>query len=89
MRAMKRGSQTADRSFIVLHHHVVFGVDDESKTLNESLELLKMAAKDGVTAVIAKSHAYPAMQEFPAHVYFSSLARLQQSSVRCGIPASQ
>ena len=39
-----------------IHMHVIPAVDDGSRSLKESLEMLRLAAGQGITAVIATSH---------------------------------
>ena len=41
---------------IDLHSHILFGIDDGSKTLNESLEILKKAYTGGVTDIVLTPH---------------------------------
>lgn len=41
---------------IDIHAHVLPGVDDGSRTMEESVQMLKLAARQGVTAVIATPH---------------------------------
>lgn len=40
------------------HSHILPGVDDGSKTVEESLELLRMQAQQGVAQVVATPHFY-------------------------------
>ena len=44
---------------IDLHTHVLFHIDDGPKTLDDSLEILKKQASDGVSDVVATSHFHP------------------------------
>ena len=39
-----------------IHMHVIPAVDDGSRSLKESLEMLRLAAGQGITAVVATSH---------------------------------
>lgn len=45
--------------FIDFHSHILPGIDDGSKNLEESLALLQMEAAQGVTHVVATPHFYP------------------------------
>ena len=42
-----------------VHTHVLFHIDDGPKTLDDSLEILKKQASDGVSDVVATSHFHP------------------------------
>ena len=41
---------------IDLHNHCLYGVDDGSQSLEESLLLLKQAEEDGVTEIVLTPH---------------------------------
>ena len=45
--------------FIDFHSHILPGVDDGSRNVEESLEMLRAMAKQGVTRVVATPHFYP------------------------------
>lgn len=41
-----------------LHTHILPGIDDGAKTMDDALQMARMAANDGVTTVVATPHAY-------------------------------
>lgn len=66
-----------------LHMHVVPGIDDGSGSIEESLELLKLSAKQGVTDVFCTSHS-GCITESAEH-YFKNLKALKDEVVSAGI----
>ena len=44
-----------------IHSHILPGVDDGSKSLEESLQMLSMMKEQGITHVIATPHFYPSI----------------------------
>ncbi|MCP6362665.1 hypothetical protein NL477_27005, partial [Klebsiella pneumoniae] len=42
---------------IDLHSHIIYGLDDGSRTLAEALELGRMAARSGTTVIAATPHS--------------------------------
>lgn len=47
------------KTIVDFHTHVLPGVDDGSRSLKESIALLKMEAEQGITSVVATPHFYP------------------------------
>ena len=41
-----------------LHTHIIPGIDDGAQTLDESLEMARLAVADGITTLAATPHAY-------------------------------
>ena len=58
-----------------IHMHVNFGVDDGSKSAEESIKTLKKAAEQGVTDVICTSHSYES--KYCPNVYRNNFQVLQ------------
>lgn len=56
---------------IDIHSHIIYGVDDGPKTLDESLNLLKEAYHQGVRQVVATSHRRKGMFETPEETILS------------------
>ena len=44
---------------IDFHSHILPGIDDGSKSVEESLQMLRMMAKQGIAHVVATPHFYP------------------------------
>ncbi|MCX5773466.1 MAG: hypothetical protein NTX05_02525 [Fusobacteria bacterium] len=44
---------------IDIHNHIIFDVDDGAKTLDESINMITMAKREGINAIIATSHFIP------------------------------
>ena len=57
-------SGTAWRAMIDIHSHILWGVDDGAATLEESLDMLHMAADSGTTDIVAtRPHADSTYQD--------------------------
>ena len=61
----KRLSQSkADRmGFIDIHCHILPGLDDGPETIEQSLEMLKIAADDGISHIFCTPHVYPGVYD--------------------------
>lgn len=67
--------------FLDIHHHIVYGVDDGPQTVEASMGMLRMALEDGISHIVATSHAMPAFRPFPLERYRRHLERL---NLLCG-----
>ncbi|HFI0594511.1 TPA: CpsB/CapC family capsule biosynthesis tyrosine phosphatase [Streptococcus suis] len=64
---------------IDIHSHIIFGVDDGPKTLQESLELIGEARKQGVRIIVATSHRRKGMFETPEKVIMANFLELKEA----------
>ena len=62
---------------IDIHSHILPGIDDGAKDLNESLALLKMAESDGITHIVATPHIHLGRYDNSAAQLFNDLTRLK------------
>ena len=67
---------------IDIHSHILPGLDDGASSLEESLEMLKLAAESGTTDIVATPHASP---EYPFDAAAVRRAFDQLSSAGSGI----
>lgn len=71
-----------------IHSHILFGVDDGAKTLNDSIALLKAMKNQGITHVMATPHFYP--QDTDIDDFFSavntSYAQLKSATEKMKLP---
>ncbi|MFC5630559.1 MULTISPECIES: capsular polysaccharide biosynthesis protein Cps4B [Streptococcus] len=63
---------------IDIHSHIIFGVDDGPDTLEESIELIKEAYRQGVTTIVATSHRRKGMFETPEVTIFANFILLKE-----------
>ncbi len=54
--------------YIDIHSHILPGIDDGAKTVEEAIELLEQEKIDGVTSVICTPHFYPEIDTLEAHI---------------------
>ena len=43
--------------FVDIHSHILYGLDDGAKTIEDSVAMLELAASDGTTDIVATPHA--------------------------------
>lgn len=67
-----------------IHSHILFGVDDGAKDIEESIELLKQAVSVGYTDIVCSSHYYIGLYENSN--YLTNFNLLQKEINRLNIP---
>ncbi|MFJ7186822.1 tyrosine-protein phosphatase [Lysinibacillus xylanilyticus] len=68
-----------------IHSHILFGVDDGPKTIEQSLEMLMQAEKEGITDILATSHACHPQYHVHATDVWQQVPQLQQALDERGI----
>lgn len=64
---------------IDIHSHVLYGLDDGAKTIDESLAMVRMAAEHGTTDLVATPHANPQYRFDPERIA-ERIAEITESS---------
>ncbi|HEL1762098.1 TPA: tyrosine protein phosphatase [Streptococcus suis] len=64
---------------IDIHSHIIFGVDDGPKTIDESLSLIGEAYRQGVRYIVATSHRRKGMFETPEKVIMTNFLQLKEA----------
>lgn len=67
------------------HAHILYGVDDGPKTIEEALNMLHNAEKDGITDITATSHALHPQFHVPKETALRRLQELKQKANAAGI----
>src|SRR5579884_3243329 len=64
----RRSKSVGAMDFVELHFHLLPGVDDGPRTMDESLELARAAVADGTTTVVTTPHVHPYFITNPAEI---------------------
>lgn len=70
---------------IDMHCHLLYGVDDGADTIEESVEMLRTAQKQGVEAVILTPHYRHGMFAYPKETVEANFQKLQSCARQLGI----
>lgn len=73
-------------ALIDIHHHLIYGVDDGAKTLEDTQKMLLRACEQGVTHLVATSHATPGRELFPAEQYIAHFEEAERLCVEQQLP---
>ncbi|KYL34304.1 capsule biosynthesis protein CapC [Pseudoalteromonas agarivorans] len=68
-----------------IHSHILPGIDDGAKDLNESLALLKMAQNDGITHMVATPHIHIGRFNNSAKALNNDIDVLKREALNAGI----
>jgi protein-tyrosine phosphatase len=70
---------------IDLHAHILHNLDDGPKTLEESLEMCRIAHRDGIRTIIATPHILNGIYETSWETILSRVHELNEALRECGI----
>ena len=62
---------------IDIHSHILFGVDDGPKTIDETILMLEQAVKEGITEIISTSHSCHPQFNVTSEQVLNQIATLQ------------
>ncbi len=68
-----------------IHCHLLFGVDDGAKTIDDSVSMLTVAARQGITDMILTPHYRHGMFAYPIDVIRENYAKLLPHAKELGI----
>ncbi len=60
-------------NFVDLHHHLIYGVDDGARSLEDMQQMILRASAQGITNLVCTTHATPGHQPFPTDKYLAHL----------------
>lgn len=64
---------------IDLHNHLLPGIDDGARKLEDTLELLRLARRDGVRTVVATPHMKPGVYDNPRRAILERVALVREA----------
>ena len=70
---------------IDLHNHIIYAFDDGPKDLPEAIEMLKIAAGQGITDICATSHFSELIRPQTENDYFSKLKVLREEADKANL----
>ncbi len=71
---------------IDIHCHILAGIDDGPKTVEQSLEMARLAVEEGITTIIATPHHLNGSYENPRQTIFAEVDKLNQVLNNANIP---
>jgi protein-tyrosine phosphatase len=71
---------------IDLHNHILPGIDDGPKQLDESLEMAKIALSEGIAVVVCTPHIFPGVYHNDTHIIERAVNRLQRKLNEANLP---
>lgn len=71
---------------IDMHSHILFGVDDGPKDLQQTLEMMQKAVEEGITEIIATSHRFHPLYSVSSDNVLEQIKVIQQRLEKEGIP---
>lgn len=72
-------------NFVDIHHHLIYGVDDGPRKMEDMQKMILHAANQGVTDIVCTSHATPGGKPFPADRYIAHMEEARQWIAEQGI----
>ena len=65
-------------SFIDIHHHILYGMDDGPSTFSNTQEMLDGAWRDGVCKIVATPHVTPGVKDLNIPLFLARIGEAQR-----------
>lgn len=76
------------KTFVDIHHHLLYGMDDGPRGIEEMEAMIDAAYSDGIRMIIATPHASPGIHPFDMDFYAKKLAQANDICSRKGYELS-
>ena len=70
---------------IDLHSHILFGIDDGPKAIEESIQMCRIGYQDGIRTIVATPHILPEIYQNNRSTILTKLQQLNNALVECGM----
>jgi hypothetical protein len=74
---------------IDLHNHILCGLDDGAKTIEESVEMCRISYQDGVRTIVATPHILPRIYKNDRSTILSKVQELNETIKKFGVRSSE
>jgi protein-tyrosine phosphatase len=74
---------------IDLHTHILCGLDDGAKTIEESIEMCRISYHDGVRTIVATPHILPGIYKNNRSTILSKVQELNEAIKKFGVQSSE
>lgn len=76
---------TQDMGLVDIHCHLLYGVDDGAKSIEDSIAMLDVAVKEGITDMILTPHYRHGMFPYPGEAIRKHFMKLQPEAEKRGV----
>jgi len=73
---------------IDLHNHILCGLDDGAKTIEESVEMCRISYQDGIKTIVATPHILPRIYKNDRSTILSKVQELNETIKKFGVESS-
>jgi protein-tyrosine phosphatase len=74
---------------IDLHTHILCGLDDGAKTIEESIEMCRISHQDGIKTIVATPHILPGIYKNDRPTILSKVQELNEAIKKFGVQSSE
>jgi protein-tyrosine phosphatase len=74
---------------IDLHSHILFGIDDGPKVIEESIQMCRIGYQDGIRTIVATPHIQPGIYQNNRSTILTKLQQLNNVLMKFGVQSSE